>query len=77
MARAQHTMVIPENEPGPQAMLDYRVTIYNEFVHEQENPEVRSVYPDGIHGAIGASLRDEPGFTVHRIAQCRNVWRTI
>lgn len=34
-----------------------RVTVWNEFVHEQTNPEVRKIYPEGIHGALAARLR--------------------
>ncbi|MCZ8516269.1 ThuA domain-containing protein [Paenibacillus filicis] len=33
-----------------------RVTVWNEFRHEKENEKVRSVYPDGIHTAIGDGL---------------------
>lgn len=33
-----------------------RVTVWNEHVHEQEDPEVAEVYPDGIHGAITEGL---------------------
>jgi trehalose utilization protein len=33
-----------------------KVTIWNEFRHEKINDEVKSVYPDGIHGAIAAFL---------------------
>ena len=36
-----------------------RVTIYNEFVHEQSDEAVRAVYPQGIHEAIASFLRDE------------------
>lgn len=36
-----------------------QVTVWNEFRHEQRNPNVRAVYPDGIHGAIAAGLSDE------------------
>jgi hypothetical protein len=28
------------------------VTIYNENFHETENPDVRAIYPGGIHGCI-------------------------
>lgn len=35
-----------------------RVTIWNEFVHEKEEP-IKSVYPDGIHGAIKQMLSTE------------------
>lgn len=37
-----------------------RVTIWNEFVHEKENAEVRKIYPDGIHGALASTLRKHP-----------------
>ena len=33
-----------------------RVTIWNEFVHEQKEPSVRAIYPDGIHGALAKGL---------------------
>ena len=36
-----------------------RVTVWNENVHEQTDPKVRSIYPEGIHGAIAGYLRQE------------------
>ncbi len=33
-----------------------RVTVWNEFKHEQENDAVRQVYPDGIHRVIADGL---------------------
>ena len=36
-----------------------RVTVWNENVHEREEPEVRAIYPRGIHGAIAESLGEE------------------
>jgi trehalose utilization protein len=45
-------------------MSDLRVTIYNEFVHEQNNDFIRKLYPEGMHGAIGSYLRQRPGLTV-------------
>lgn len=41
-----------------------RVTIWNEYRHEKKNPKVAEVYPDGIHEALAAALRKEPGFEV-------------
>ena len=35
-----------------------RVTIWNEFVHEQTNADVRRIYPEGIHGVLAAALRN-------------------
>lgn len=32
------------------------VTIWNEFVHEQKEPSVKALYPDGIHGALAKNL---------------------
>jgi trehalose utilization protein len=36
-----------------------RVTVWNEYRHEQENEKVRSVYPNGIHTVIGQGLEAE------------------
>ena len=33
------------------------VTIWNENVHEKNNPAVGTLYPDGIHGALAAGLK--------------------
>lgn len=33
-----------------------RVTVYNEFLHEQNDERIRAVYPEGIHGAIKSFL---------------------
>ncbi len=35
-----------------------KVTIWNENRHEQKNPEVRDIYPEGIHGAIAGFLKE-------------------
>lgn len=29
-----------------------KVTVWNEYRHEQEDPKIASVCPEGIHGAI-------------------------
>ena len=39
------------------------VTIWNEFRHEKQDENVRSVYPNGIHEALATPLR-EAGFQV-------------
>lgn len=41
-----------------------RVTVWNEGVHEKTNKEVAGIYPDGIHEAIAAYLRQRPGLEV-------------
>lgn len=38
-----------------------RICIWNEYVHERENPVVGKIYPDGIHNAIAAALREKLG----------------
>lgn len=38
-----------------------RVTIWNEFRHEKDNPAVRAIYPDGIHSSIAEALRAQGG----------------
>ena len=59
-----------------------RVTVWNEYRHEQANPVVAGIYPQGIHEALAAPLRaagldvatatlDEPehGLTAARLAE--------
>ena len=41
-----------------------RVTVWNEFLHEKTNEEVKQIYPDGIHKAIGAFLGEEADFEI-------------
>lgn len=38
-------------------MTRLNVTIWNEFRHERKNEAVRSIYPEGMHKAIGAHLQ--------------------
>jgi len=45
-------------------MEELRLTIWNEFVHERKHEAVKKVYPNGIHEAIAAHMRKEPGFKV-------------
>ena len=40
-----------------------KVTVWNENRHEQKNPIVRELYPNGIHGTIAEFLQVE-GFEV-------------
>ena len=35
-----------------------RVTVWGENVHEAQEPEVRAIYPDGMHATIAAGLRE-------------------
>lgn len=45
-------------------MTNIRVTVWNEFVHETENPAVARIYPLGLHETIAASLRSHSELTV-------------
>lgn len=36
-----------------------KVTVWNEFVHEKENPVVAEIYPDGMHNCIASFLRSD------------------
>jgi trehalose utilization protein len=40
-----------------------KVTVWNEYRHERQDPAVAKIYPDGIHEAIAGHLRGE-GFPV-------------
>ncbi|MCL2515241.1 MAG: ThuA domain-containing protein [Microbacteriaceae bacterium] len=37
--------------------MSLRVTVWNEFRHEKNDPEVAAIYPDGIHAALASALR--------------------
>lgn len=41
-----------------------RVTVWNEFFHEQEQENIRKIYPDGIHNCIAGFLKENEDFTV-------------
>ena len=45
-------------------MTAINVTVWNEYRHEREDERFARVYPDGIHGAIAAGLRQEPDLQV-------------
>ena len=38
-----------------------RVTVWGENVHERRDPSVAAIYPDGMHEAIAAGLRERLG----------------
>jgi trehalose utilization protein len=39
-----------------QSAAPIRVTIWNEFIHERQKPDVARLYPKGIHGALAEAL---------------------
>lgn len=39
-----------------------RVTVWNEYRHERSDEKVKSVYPQGIHGAIAEALGEDERF---------------
>lgn len=41
-----------------------KVTVWNEFVHEQNEPDVAKVHPNGIHATLAEFLSKEEDFTV-------------
>lgn len=47
----------------------HRVTVWNEFRHEQIHEEVRKVYPEGLHRAIAAGLEEAGEFRIRTATQ--------
>jgi trehalose utilization protein len=41
-----------------------RVTVWGEYVHERQNEQVRSIYPNGMHDVIADGLRSRLGGAV-------------
>lgn len=44
-----------------------RVTVFGENVHEQTNPVVRSIYPEGMHGCIAGFLNQAGGISAQTV----------
>ncbi len=44
--------------------MSIKVTIWNEFVHELESPQVAEIYPHGIHQALADFLGKEDDFII-------------
>ena len=40
------------------------LVIWNEFVHEQEDEHVKSIYPNGIHGCIKDFLSEDKNLNI-------------
>lgn len=38
-----------------------KVTVWNENIHERTHQRVRDIYPEGIHGAVAAGIRENLG----------------
>ena len=45
-----------------------KITIYNEYRHEQEDEAIRAVYPEGIHGCLSKFLNQNEEIEVRHIA---------
>ena len=39
-------------------MKPLRVVVWGENIHERQDAEVAAIYPDGMHGAIAAGIRE-------------------
>ena len=50
-------------------MKPIRVTVWNEGVHEKNNPAVRAVYPDGIGRHIAGHLKQQDGIASVRVSE--------
>lgn len=41
-----------------------QVMVWNEWIHEQENPAIKKLYPQGMHAVISRHLASQPGVQV-------------
>ncbi len=46
-------------------MRPIRTLIWNEHIHERNDPQVAQLYPSGIHGTLADALRSVPGIEVY------------
>ena len=45
-----------------------RVTVWNEYVHEKTDEDVRKIYPEGLHNFIKSFLEEEEDFVVNAVS---------
>jgi trehalose utilization protein len=45
-------------------MRNLQITVWNEYRHEKRNEHIGKLYPDGMHNAIAAYLKEQPGVAV-------------
>ena len=51
-----------------------RVTIWNEYLHEKDDPGIAEIYPEGIHGAIKKGIEDAVRFApLHNPAHLQGI----
>ena len=60
------------------------LVIWNEFIHEQEDEVVKSIYPHGIHQCIKDFLKPDEGLNISTapllkmITDCpKNYWKKL
>jgi len=44
-----------------------RVTIWNEFIHEQDFPKIKEIYPEGIHQVLADVFKADEDFAVRTV----------
>ena len=49
-----------------------KIIIWNEFIHEIENEEVKSIYPDGIHNCIKDFLSNDDSLKIETVISSRS-----
>lgn len=42
-----------------------KLCIWNEFIHEKEDPKVKEIYPDGIHKQLGNIFKENENVEIH------------
>ncbi|MBP3647344.1 MAG: ThuA domain-containing protein [Clostridia bacterium] len=52
-----------------------RISIFNEHLHEKTDELVRSVYPEGIHGALASFLQDENTIRIFTLDNVNEITR--
>ncbi len=40
-------------------VMSLRITLWNEFLHEQHDPAVKAIYPNGIHDTLAEAIRQQ------------------
>ena len=68
--RSLHEVWMPLNSMQRIKRNVIRVTIWNEFQHEKKKPEVKALYPDGIHAFVRDFLKVNEDLEIRLAALC-------
>ena len=54
-----------------------KISIFNEYLHEKTDEHVRSVYPEGIHGALASFLQEDNSIRIFTLDNVNEITKEV